>query len=618
MNSSVRLKWEFKNEEAVSGSSNIVAASRNQLLDLIEGDILTSHYQPIFSAKSCSAFGYEALLRSRNGEVLDNIPDLFERAKQAKIIASLDMKCRENAIKEAALLGLSNTQASLFINICPESILDPTHSVGVTDSLAEEWGVAKERIILEITENGAIHNYKLFQETINYYRKAGYRIAIDDFGAGYGGLKMLSMIEPEFVKIDRHFISNIDKAMVKYTLVDSIATACHRMGIKVIAEGVETEDELNIVLDMGIELIQGFLLSRPSASLDYGPSAVTFLDSKRVPASDKYSPAMDFIGDVAIRVGSINSDTSIKNALNMFIDDSCLKSLPIVDRERLVGMLYRSRFIEDQVVGKFGYGVHLNSHKNIGHVMETAFLSVDDNTTIEDVAHMVQRRKPDFMYDDICVTKNGKYFGLVSVSSLLDAITGKSIILAKGANPLTGLPGNEAIQREIEKKIAHNIHFDVVYVDINWFKPYNDYYGFERGDFVIKSLAKILSDTMESYMNDGLDFVGHIGGDDFIFIARPQAALQAAERVVRDFESMQPVFHGAVDYSRGFYTAKNRKDEDEIFRLLTVSIGIVSTEVHSIDSYAQLASRAVEVKSASKKQSSEKGRSAIVRDRRLM
>jgi EAL domain-containing protein (putative c-di-GMP-specific phosphodiesterase class I) len=141
--------------------------------------------------------------------------------------------------------------------------MDPTHRVGITDELADKWSISKERIVLEITEETAIRNCKLFKDTIVYYKKRGYKIAIDDFGAGYGGLKMLSIIEPDFIKIDRHFISNIDKAAVKFNLVDSIASACHRLGIKVIAEGIEQGEELKVVMNMGIELLQGYYLAHP-------------------------------------------------------------------------------------------------------------------------------------------------------------------------------------------------------------------------------------------------------------------------------------------------------------------------------------------------------------------
>jgi GGDEF domain-containing protein len=187
-------------------------------------------------------------------------------------------------------------------------------------------------------------------------------------------------------------------------------------------------------------------------------------------------------------------------------------------------------------------------------------------------------------------------------------------MLARGANPLSGLPGNESIQREISHRISKNMHFDVSYIDIDNFKPYNDYYGFERGDHVIKTLANTIRKIVQSLTHDDFSFTGHIGGDDFILITRPQISIPWCEQIIFQFDAFLEEFHGREDFRRKFYVSKTRDGKEEPFDLLSLSIGIVSTEVYKIDSYAQLASVASEVKKAAKMQ---KG-SSIVRDRRMM
>jgi GGDEF domain-containing protein len=134
---------------------------------------------------------------------------------------------------------------------------------------------------------------------------------------------------------------------------------------------------------------------------------------------------------------------------------------------------------------------------------------------------------------------------------------------------------------------------------------------------VIKTLACIIE---ESIKPDGFDssFAGHIGGDDFIVITSPQISIPACEKIISSFESALPVFHEMEDYNRGCYVSKNRKNEEETFKLLSLSIGIVSTEVYKIKSFAQLASIATEVKNAAKMRSASTCRSSIMRDRRLM
>lgn len=621
MNKAVRLKWEMEDTIQTPAGNGISLADRSGILDLIDEDALTIHFQPILSVAEGAVFGYEALTRFKRETPYPHIGDLFKKAKETSVISSLDVKCRENAIKEAVRHGVRDTGAGLFINICPETLMHPAHSVGITDGLAEEWGMPKDSIVLELTEESAISNYNLFKQTVTYYRDRGYKIAIDDFGAGYGGLKMLSVIEPDFIKIDRHFISDINKAMVKRNLVDSIATACHRMGIQVIAEGVELEEEAEVILEMGITLFQGYFFGKPSPGLAYDTAPVMRMNERSAVFSVHRTLSKgetNFIGDIASTVSPLHPSTPVKDFLNRLIEHGELRSVPVADGERVMGMLHRVRFIENQVIGKCGYGMHLNSYKEVRHIMEREFLMVEAATPLEEVALRIRTRTSDFLYDDICVTRNGKYLGTVAVSGLLDAITEKNIMLARGANPLTGLPGNEAIQREIEKRVARGIHFDVGYIDLNNFKPYNDYYGFERGDCVIKKTAEILEETVSPEDRESLNFVGHIGGDDFIFITRPHISIPVSERIVAAFEDCRQDFHGAEDFDKGFYTTRNRKDEVETFGLLSLSIGILSTEVYTIGSYAQLASMATEIKKNAKKQASLNKGSAIVRDRRLM
>ncbi|RYG55145.1 GGDEF domain-containing protein, partial [bacterium] len=201
----------------------------------------------------------------------------------------------------------------------------------------------------------------------------------------------------------------------------------------------------------------------------------------------------------------------------------------------------------------------------------------------------------------------------VAVSALLDAMTQRSLILARGANPLSGLPGNEAIHREIEKRIAQMMHFDVCYVDIDHFKPFNDAYGFDRGDGALKQLVEVINQVFSPYRDNG-DFAGHLGGDDFILITRPQRSVRLCREIIDRFNLALPELHGPHDFETGCYKAVNRRGQAETFPLMSLSIGIVSTEVHHFESVAELASIASEVKKAAKSQSG----SSVVRDRRLM
>jgi PAS domain S-box-containing protein len=197
--------------------------------------------------------------------------------------------------------------------------------------------------------------------------------------------------------------------------------------------------------------------------------------------------------------------------------------------------------------------------------------------------------------------ENGRY--LMNRATIYDITERKKeeerLVLAKAASPLTGLPGNESVQRVINDRLSSNNPFDIAYIDIDNFKPYNDYYGFQKGDVVIKRLAEIISMVAFSDAGDA-SFCGHIGGDDFILITVPNRAEKLANEIIREFEAHLELFHGSRDFQAGFYSAVNRKGVEESFGLLSLSFGILNTLLTPIDSYAQLASIATEVKRSAK------------------
>lgn len=184
------------------------------------------------------------------------------------------------------------------------------------------------------------------------------------------------------------------------------------------------------------------------------------------------------------------------------------------------------------------------------------------------------------------------------------------------ANALTRLPGNlpiaAALQRQIEFAQKNpNYRFAVCYLDIDKFKSFNDRYGFERGDELIKETARILIRAVkESDRPD--DFIGHVGGDDFLIITTPQQAEKICQRIIKDFDGAAPSFYTEDDRKAGFIIATNRKGQEEKFPLLTISIGVVTNETRKIDHVAQVGEIGAELKKYAKSFP----RSIFVKDKR--
>ncbi len=587
--------------------------TRQRILELIDNQALTAWFQPIFSQRTGEVYGYEALTRLRHPPPQSyDIGTLFARAQQFDLISALDMHCRENAFRRVAELDFARHDALLYVNICPASLMHPRHRSGITDQLADAYGIAKERIVLEITEQETIRNYELFKRSVDHYRQRGYKIAIDDFGVGYGGLKMLSIIEPDYVKVDRHFISGIDTDTFKYNLVDALVTVCHKFGIIVIAEGIERTQELEVVTGFGIELLQGFLLARPAPDLVKSRMPITVAPRKALPYRPEAAIDVQTIGTIAKYVAPLSPDHPLLTAHQRFMADARLQGIPICDQERLVGMLCRKRFLEQQMVGPHGFGFALSTHHTIRDALAPDLLVVEATLTIEQAVQRIQSRRGLDLCDDLGVSRNGKYLGTVAIIDLLAAITQKNLQLAKGANPLSGLPGNDFIQRTLTALIQQKVSFAACYIDIDNFKPYNDNYSFDKGDTVIKTLGELIVDIVGSHGDDRLPFVGHIGGDDFIVVTRPHVAKKICQRIISEFTDLLIHLHGPQDYDAGYYSARDRQGAERHIPLLSLSIGIVNTEECRVDSYGALAFLVSGVKKTAK----EEPGSAIAYNRR--
>ena len=151
----------------------------------------------------------------------------------------------------------------MFLNISPESLLEPHYPSGRTLKLLEEVGLAPSRVVIELTEQTPTDDFQLLSNALHHYRDMGFSIALDDLGAGYSSLRLWSELRPEYVKIDRHFIDGIHRDPLKREFVGSILQIARASKAQVIAEGIELAEELAVLTEMGVDLVQGYLLGRP-------------------------------------------------------------------------------------------------------------------------------------------------------------------------------------------------------------------------------------------------------------------------------------------------------------------------------------------------------------------
>lgn len=213
-------------------------------------------YQPIVDVQTRQVFAHEALVRGPNGE---SAPSVLARVNEDNRYR-FDQACRVKAIETAARLDM---RSKLSINFMPNAIYRPELCIRTTLQAARDHGFPVERIIFETVEGERVNDGKWLAEVLREYQRIGFLTAIDDFGAGFAGLNLLADFQPDIVKLDMELVRHIDQRPARQAIVRGVSRICEELGIDVIAEGVETLDEFQCLQQMGIRLIQGYLLSKP-------------------------------------------------------------------------------------------------------------------------------------------------------------------------------------------------------------------------------------------------------------------------------------------------------------------------------------------------------------------
>lgn len=219
-------------------------------------------FQPIVNLHNGEIFGYEGLTRGPKQSEFQSPIRLFEFAELHGSLYALEKIAREQAFHLGHSLIKQNEK--IFININSQVIHDPDFTPGHTISLLAQYGLSPDNVVFEITERSAIQDYSAFKEVLNHYRDQGFKIAIDDAGAGYSSLQAISEIMPDYIKIDRSLISDIHENEIKVSILEAFVTFAKKMNSKIIAEGIEKIEELQKVIELGIDYGQGFYLSKPS------------------------------------------------------------------------------------------------------------------------------------------------------------------------------------------------------------------------------------------------------------------------------------------------------------------------------------------------------------------
>ncbi len=558
----------------------------NELHKILKARAITSLYQPILDKNSGEIFAYEALSRGPSNSPLHSPNQLFVYARQHNLLTEIESLCREKAITGFVKQQLPG---KLFINITPESLEAASHEKGKTLQLLEGLGMPSSQLVIELTEQFPSTNEELLINALKHYQKMGLSIALDDLGAGYSSLRLWSKSRPEFVKIDRHFIENIDLDVTKQEFVRSFIEIAKSMQCKVIAEGVETESEFQYLSKLSIDYFQGYYFCRPQP---FPPSELAVIDKKiALYCKDSTSSTAE---SLAVHKISIDNRQSVAQVNKLFQDKPNINSIAVLDKKKVLGLISRSN-IQGRLSQPFGRDLY--SNKKVSEVVLDTFpLKVDSSLSIEQVSRLVTSRARYQQEEDFVICRDGGFIGIGHVNDLLRQVTELQVNHARQANPLTQLPGLIPINDCIDQLINTNNRFVVAHFDIDNFKPFNDVYGFSQGDQVILSLAL----SLQKFSAAQQDTVGHIGGDDFIVIYNSTNWQQKIADTIKHFDGLVREFYYQEHIDAGGFYCQDRYATERFHPIASVSVAVLEIESGSKLNHFEISSRLSPLKQAAK------------------
>jgi EAL domain-containing protein (putative c-di-GMP-specific phosphodiesterase class I)/GGDEF domain-containing protein len=576
-----------------------VAQDVDELDAIIRHCALTTVFQPIIDLTNSAILGHEALIRGPQDSPLHSPIALFDVAHRSGRLMELELLSRLCSLRSYAA---ASGERKLFLNISSQALCDGNGAFSRFIAALRELAIPHHRVVLELSEQHPYENIEQVCKQVIVYRQLGFGIAIDDLGAGYSGLKLWSEVNPEYVKIDRHFIDGIDRSIVKREFVKSIVTISQGLSCQVIAEGIETLDELDVVRRLGIEIGQGYLFARPEPQLRYD------IDNQQKLSKNFLQGRFLSISETARvlvhQAPTVAPDCLLPKVIDLLQRFPRIHTLPVLQDERVVGVLRRS-----ELLGLFSsrFGRALYEKKSAIDFMRDDAVVVESTTPLEEVSRRITLNGGD-LQQNVVITEAGRYLGLGYLDDLLSKITHLKVHNARYANPLTLLPGSVPLNSKIDQLLQARTDFHVAYIDLNNFKPYYDCYGYARGDQVLQWLAELLA-KQAGALNS---LVGHIGGDDFIVIFDAPQWQQCCEQVLAEFDRGIGRYYDAEHLEEGGLLAQDRRGNRTFYPLMGLAIGVVHPDPEQCHTYKEVASLAADAKREAKKSEAKKSEASML------
>lgn len=531
-------------------------------------------FQPIVDSTCGRIIGYEALTRAPADSALHAPAVLFDVAAAAGRLVELERLVLRRIVTRFAELGLPGL---LFVNVTADTLMAARGRQQQIAGEFAELGMETSRVVVELTETRPVLDLAQLDGAVLGLRATGFQFALDDLGEGFASLKRWVDLRPDYVKIDRHFVDGVANDPVKQRFIRAILDMARTSHAAVVAEGLEQEGDLACLRAMGVSLCQGYLLARPCPTprAQLRADLLALLNGSSS-GSQGGSRPVGTAGDLARPAGAVDPSVSCAEVIQKFRDNEYLLALPVLDDEqRPIGLL-RSMHVLKR--GAERYFTDLFGRRSCTELMDPKPWVFDVGTSLRAISETISNSDDRFLADGYLVTDQGRFLGVGRASDLIKALADQQAHTARHEHPLTGLPGVQTVEPQLQMWKRRQSCFVAVLFGISAFKGFNAEYGHERGDQLIRFVAALVAKAAAPANG----FVSHFNSDDFLLLLPAEGEWdRPLKQICSDFDAGVHRFLRMDHVLAGGYSGLDRQQNAVIQALPSLRAGARLCEADS-------------------------------------
>lgn len=534
-----------------------------RLLAIIQRRDLSPLFQPIVCLQTGELTGFEALTRPGHESGYTGPADLFDEAEACGMLWELECVTRDNVLEHAAAFP---DGICLFFNNSPQVFADERFVEAFTGQVQKYPELTPGRIVLEVTERGEGESIDRLSSNVRELKALGYRVAIDDVGAGTSGLNRVMLLRPHWLKLDRALVEGVDQDPYRLNMIRFLLHFANLAGVSLVAEGIERREELGALIGAGVRYAQGYLLGRPAPGYQLVPNdvreyilAAASRETRETPEGEPARPLMD----LAQSAETAQALTDVATLRADLIRDQQRPGYVIVDGQRCVGWCSRDIILAAAVT---------DPKSTVGFHTRAVGSTLPPTATLRQALELLSMRDDADLPSPIILADSSRIAGIVSVRAVLSAAARDGHLWGTRLEPVTGLPGRIAVdtrlidafdrsaRREIDAGIVApgstpSAPLGACLIDVRGFTDYNGAYGHELGDRLLRDLARCLTSEVVAGVASG--FLAHLGEDRFMVLGESEGL----ERALNNFIARCNEGRGFSAHSLGLGTEKVADDD---------------------------------------------------------